>query len=115
VHKVLNERFKVCRALPQGWNMDRQHIEMMEEVRAKPSLLHHLSQVSIRCGNDPHADRDFAFFPNAEHAVLLQHAQQLGLQGVIELTDLIEEKNTYFGGPDCSDSFSSSLQKQGAY
>src|SRR5262245_23461121 len=82
--------------------MDRQDVETMEEVGAKRSLLYHLTQVSIRRGDDPHADGDFSVLPDAEHAVLLQDAQQLGLQRAIELADLIEEEHTPFGGPDQS-------------
>jgi hypothetical protein len=70
--------------------MDCQDIETMEEVSAKVVLLHHRTEVSIRCGDDPYADGDFSVLPNAKHAVLLQHAQQLGLQRIIELADLIE-------------------------
>ena len=74
----------------------------MEEVSAKVALLHHRTEVSIRRGDDSYADRDFSVLPNAKHAVLLQHTQQLGLQCVIELADLIEQENPAFGGPEQS-------------
>jgi hypothetical protein len=78
--------------------MDRQDMETVEEVLSKGSLLHRCLEVSIRGGDDPNADRNLVVFTDAEDAVLLQHAQQLGLEGIGQFADLIEEEDAAFGG-----------------
>jgi hypothetical protein len=73
-------------------------METVEEVGSKLSLLHHGIQVAIRRGNDPHADGNFPIFTDTQDAILLEHSQQLCLEGTVQLADLIEEEDTAFGG-----------------
>ena len=51
--------------------MDCQNMETVEEVCSQLALLHHGLKVSIRCGNDPHADGNFPVFTDTQDAVLL--------------------------------------------
>jgi hypothetical protein len=72
-------------------------MQAVEEVGTKRAMLHHLLQVTMRGGNHPHADGHFPILSNAEDTVLLQHAQQLGLEGDVQFADLIEEEDAALG------------------
>jgi hypothetical protein len=73
-------------------------MKAMEEIGSKLSPLHHGIEVAIGSGNDPHVYRNLSLFADSEHTGFLENAQQLGLEGIVQLANLVEEKDTAFGG-----------------
>jgi len=86
------ERQDVLTALAQGRELDREHVETVEQVLAEASGRDLFSQATIRRGE--HADIERHRRTGAEplHLTLLQHAQQLGLQADGHLRDLVEQQ-----------------------
>src|SRR5206468_4117203 len=88
---MIYQKWNVCRAFPQGWNVNRKNIQAVKQVFAKFSLLNHLSEVAIggcdQAGigvNSPCASQPLEFS-------LLEQTQQLGLQLDGNIPDLVEE------------------------
>src|SRR5918912_2834294 len=80
--------------------MDREDIETVEQILSEHPLLYHSPQVSMRGGNNPHVECNFSVFPHAQDAVLLQYAQELCLEGSVQLANLIEEEDTTLSRTD---------------
>src|SRR5262245_52394688 len=65
----------------------------MKEISAEFARLRKLFQVPIGCGYDPDVDGGLSGVADAEHAALLQHAQQLRLKRKLHLANLIQKQN----------------------
>ena len=77
--EVLDQRPYVVRPLPQRREVNRERVEAVKEVFAKPPLPHKLDEVAVGRRDDAHAHTHFAVVAHAEHAPLLYDAQQLRL------------------------------------
>src|SRR5882672_523659 len=69
----------------------------MKQVRAKPSLFHHLFEVAIGSCNHANVYRHFPVIADTQHAILLQHAQELGLQRSVQIANLIQKEDSAIG------------------
>ena len=72
-------------------------VEPVVEILAEAAVREHRLEVLV--GRGHHADVDALVLGRAERAdlVLLQHAEQLGLERQRELADLVEEDRAGFG------------------
>ena len=72
-------------------------VQPVEQVLAEPALLHHLPQVDVGRGDDPHVDLDRLHAAQAHELALLHDAQQLGLRLERDVADLVEEDAALVG------------------
>ena len=79
-------------SLPERRDDDAHHVEAIEEILAERSALHPLLEVLVRRGDDPGVDGHRRRPPEAGDAFLLQHAQDLHLEGERHIADLIEKE-----------------------
>ncbi len=95
--EAARQRQNVFLALAQRADMQRQHVEAEHQVGAEAALGHLLLQVAVGRGDDAHVQLDLAAPAEALHALLLQHAQQLGLQPQRQFADLVEQQGAAVG------------------
>src|SRR5262245_21477471 len=86
-----NEVWNVFAALAQWRQIDAQHVETIEQIRAKASVVHTLAQRLIRRRDDAHVHLNRRHAADAHELPLLEHTQQLDLRVRRNLTDLVEE------------------------
>src|SRR5207249_7153458 len=81
----------------QRWNEERNDVEPVEQVLAKVAALDFLVQMLVGGGDNPHVHGQVA--PRAERrkALLLDHAQDLGLGAQAHIADFIEEERSAAG------------------
>ena len=89
--EVLDQRRDVLAPLAQRRNVDRDHVEPVEEILLEPAVGDHLPEVAVGRGDDPHVDLLGALGAERLELALLQHAQQLRLQRRAHRADLVEE------------------------
>ena len=77
VEEVLREQRDVVLALAQRRQLDGDDVQPVEEILAEPALLHHLPQVDVGRGDDPHVDLDRLHAAQPHELALLHDAQQL--------------------------------------
>src|SRR5262249_27718326 len=84
----------------EGRHADRDHLEPVEQVLTEAPLRHGLLEVGV--GRRDDADVGSAGLRPAERVVFLrlEEVEELGLRGVRELPDLVEEERAPFGGLD---------------
>ena len=91
IEKVRRQQGNVFAAVAQRRQAQVDHVEPVKQVLAKGSLLHHLRQVAVGGGHDARLDGHAVGGAHRPHFLLLQGAQQLGLQIERELADLVEK------------------------
>ena len=77
--------------------MDPHDVQTMVEVPAEGPLPDHLRQVLVRTGQKSRIDLHRHGLAHGHHFVLLQHAEELGLQAQGELADFIEKDRSPVG------------------
>ena len=95
--EVFDEYGDVLAPLAQRRDLDRDHVEPVEEILLELALGDELPQVAV--GGGDHADVDAlgALRPERLELALLQHAQQLRLQRGAERRDLVEQDRAAVG------------------
>src|SRR5215467_9851962 len=90
--KVPGQLGNVLGALAQGGNVDRKHVQAVEEILAKCSLLDHGAQITMRGGD--HADIDLVRVVAAKplEFLLLQDPKQFCLELERNVADLVEKQ-----------------------
>ena len=85
------------RALPEWRNLDGEDGQPVVEVRPEPTFAQVLLQVAVRGGDDP--DVDLARRRRAEtlDLAVLDDAEELCLEGRVEVADLVEEERPAVG------------------
>jgi hypothetical protein len=68
------------------------HVDAVVQVGAVLAALHHLLEVAVGGADQPHVDLHRLAAADAFELALLQHAQQLGLEGRRDVADLVEEQ-----------------------
>ena len=81
----------------RGGSLDRHHLEPMIKILAELALGDGLFQIAVGRRNQAHVDLDRLVAADAEHFPVLQHAQQLRLQGQRHVADLVEEQRAAVG------------------
>ncbi len=84
--------------LPLAQRRHLEHVagEPVEEVLAEVPLGDRRAEVDVGGGEDPHVDLD-RLLAERHHLALLQHPQQLGLEGQRQVADLVEEEGAAVG------------------
>ena len=72
-------------------------VEAVIQVFAKPFQVHHVLQVLVGCGNDPDINGDRVFPAHPVEFIVLQDAEDFGLQGQFHIADFIEEQGASIG------------------
>jgi hypothetical protein len=94
---VVHQQRDVLAALAQRRHLDRQHAEPVVQVLAEARLGGPVAQVAVGRRDHAHIDAPGHRAADALELALLQHAQQLGLQGRRDLADLVEQQRAAVG------------------
>src|SRR5262245_66564263 len=82
----------VLRALPKRRYLNREDRQPEEQIFAELALGHALFQVPVRCRDDTHVHDQRLSAANALEPLLLERAQDLGLQRQRQIADFIEKQ-----------------------
>jgi len=97
LEKMIGEKLDIPRALAERGDLNGKHIEAVVEILAKVAFLNCLEKVAVRSGDDAHIDFDGFISSDAFEFPLLENAEELGLEGKGDLTDLVEENGAAIG------------------
>src|SRR5688572_215458 len=97
MNEVLDEHGNVCRTFLQRWHLDRKDVQAIEQIRAEGTLGNRRVEVSIRRGNHPYVNADWAAAANALELALLQNAKQRHLRVCGQLADFVEKEGAPIG------------------
>src|SRR5271170_2797197 len=92
LQEVLAKQRNISRALPQRGQMNRYHMNSVIEILAEPSRASHLLQRLVRRADEPEIDLSQCASAKPLHLMVLQHAQQLGLERQRKRRNLVQEK-----------------------
>ena len=79
-------------ALAKRRQLDPDHVEPEVEVLAKRTAAHLRLEIHVRGGHEPRVGAQGLGAADAVELLVLEHAQQLGLDRRRELADLVEEQ-----------------------
>src|SRR5262245_11505925 len=96
VEEVAKQHIYIASSLTQRGDMDRLLGDAVEEVLPESSLHDRLGQIEIGCANQSRLERQSSVPAQSSKLFLLNHAQQLDLQGEIEIADLIQKERAVF-------------------
>ncbi len=97
VEDRLAQRRQIGQAFAQGRHADRQHIDAVVEVGAKAAAGDRLFQVDGGRGDQAYIALQHLVGADRLELLLLQHAQQLALQGQRHVADLVEKQRAALG------------------
>ena len=103
LQKVLEQQGDVLAALTQWWQFQRHHVEAVVKVATKLAAFAQLVEVGFGGRDYSAVDVDRLVRTKAFQAVLLQHAQQLDLQGQRHALYLVEKQTATVGMLDLAD------------
>ena len=89
--EVLGQHGNVFAPVSQGRDLDRNHVQTVEQILLELAIGDHLPQIAIRRGDHAHVDLLASFGAQRLELALLQHAQQLRLQHRAHRPDFIEQ------------------------
>ena len=105
-NKVAHQHGNIAGAIAQRRREDGKHLQPVIEVGAELFFRHHLGQVAIGGGNQPHVHLDRPRSAEPLEFALLQGAQQLGLQVERHLADFVQKQRALVApvraGPSCA-------------
>src|SRR5439155_100655 len=92
--------------LPERGNSDLDHIEAVIEVLAELATRHRVLEIPIRRSDDARVDPDRPVPPDPREPKVLEHMEELGLQGERQIRDLVQVDRALVGDvvdgrPDC--------------
>ena len=94
---MLRQRRHVGQAFAQRRHPHRQHAEPVKKIFAKAAFGHGTGQVGVRGRDHPNIDRLAAAGTHLVDGVLLQKAQQVGLQLQRQVGNLIQKQGAAGG------------------
>ena len=95
--EVIHQQRDVAGTFPQRRHVDGDHIQTVEEVFAEGALLDLAGQRLVGGRDDAHVDLAVFGVAHAAELAVLQHAQQLGLDGGGNVGDFVEEEGAAVG------------------
>ena len=101
--EVADQPRDVVRPLPQRRQHEREDVQPVVEVLAEAAVGDHPRQVAVRGRHQPHVHLDRLRAAEALELLLLQHAEQLGLQLQRDVADLVEEQRPLVGQLEAAD------------
>ena len=103
VHEMMHEQRQVLLALAQWRQLERYHLQPIQQVFAKLPVVDHLVQITIRRRDDAHLDRARMGIAHRHDHTLLQHPQQRTLHRQGQRRDLIEKQRSTVGRLEVTD------------
>src|SRR5207248_4740859 len=82
------------RSLAQRWHKDGEDLEPVVKVAAKLAVFDHLLQVTVGGGHQTRIHRNGAVAPQSFEFLLLEGAEELGLNLKRNVTDFVEEQRS---------------------
>lgn len=101
--KLVGQGEDILLALAQGRDVDADHVEPVEKVRAEQSPLHLLLQIAVGGHQQPEVQLDLPGAGQALDGLFLNELQKLGLDMGRQLADLIEKQCAVVGKLDLAD------------
>ena len=98
--EMVQQRRNVLRTLAQRGQVDPHDVQAMIEVAAEFSQPDHVRQVLVRSGQKARIDLHRHRLAHGHYFMLLQHAEELGLQGKRKLADFIEKDRSSLRRPE---------------
>ena len=98
-----DEQGNVFGALAEGRDADGEDVEAVVEVAAELAIGHHCGEIAIGGGDDACIDADGAVAAEAFEFLLLEDAEELGLQLGRDVADFIEENGAAVGEFESAD------------
>src|SRR5580704_5817644 len=100
--KMLGQRQDIFAALAQGGDLKGNNVEPVKQILAKMMVSHLAQQVPVGGCDDPGIDPDRLITADPLEALLLNEAQELGLQRRAQISNLVEEHGATVGGLQAS-------------
>ena len=97
VEERLTQRQHVLFALAQRRQLDREHVEPVEQVLAELAAAHRQLQIPVRRGDDARVGAQHTRPAEPLELPLLQHAQEFRLHRQAHLADFVEEQRAAAG------------------
>ena len=91
------ERQDVLGTLAQGGHQKLDHVQAIVQILAERALFHRFAEVLVGGGDNAQIHANVAQAAEAPERLLLQHAQQLGLERQRNLADLVQEQSALVG------------------
>ena len=104
VQEVLHQQRDVVAPLAQRRQVDREHVEPVEQVFAETPLAHGLAEVFVGRGHHAHVHPQRPGAADALDFPLLEGAQQLALRHQTQRADLVEEQRAAVGALEAAGS-----------
>ena len=97
--------YSTQRLLPvaERWDSELDHLQPVIQVLAEVPVPHHLLEVAVGGGEDAHVGVNRTIASKARELTVLQHVQDLGLQGRGHLADLVQHHGPVLGELKFSD------------
>ena len=73
------------------------HRQSVEEIPPEPTGVDFKFQIAIRRANETRIDRERGGFPDGRKSLLLNDAEEFGLQGGGQFADFVKERGTAIG------------------
>src|SRR5215468_5330538 len=89
---MTHQKRNVPRTVPQWRNPNRENVQSKIEILAKLFVPDHLFKISVRGSHQPHIHALRACASQPLKLLLLDHAQQLGLQFQRNVTNFVEKE-----------------------
>src|SRR5262249_49427227 len=89
--EVVNQQREVFFAFPQRGNLNREHVEPVEQIAAKRARGNGCVEVAIRRRDHPRVGSDRLIAADPLELTLLQHPEESHLRFGWELTNLVQE------------------------
>ena len=96
-NKMIGEKGHIFQPFPERRHVNMDDVEAVIQVFAKLLQVHHVFQVLIGCGNDPDINGDRVFPTYPVEFIVLQDAEDFGLQGQFHIADFIEKQGASIG------------------
>src|ERR1700734_3763789 len=94
---MFNQGRNVFATFPQGWQLDRKHIQAEIKVAAKIAISHHPCQIAMGSSYEPDIDLMRPAASQTFEFLLLQDTKQFGLQRRRNIADLVQEEGAPIG------------------
>ena len=88
---MVGEQGYIFLSLAQGREVERHHVQAIEQILAEFARPNHALQVAMRRGDDPHVHRDIRLSADTLDALFLENPQQFCLKPEIEVADFVEK------------------------
>ena len=94
LQKIFCQQNDILSTLTQRRKMQLDGIQSIEEVLSESPLAHLLTQISIRCRQNPHIHIAHLVGTNALSFTLLYHCQEFLLHRQVQISNLIQKEST---------------------